>query len=162
MRHGRAEPGRDKPDRKRELTDRGKRDIERVGVRLHDEGWLPDAVVASPATRAHITAETALEAGGRDTAGLTIDARIYEASSTELLEVLADFAEGPARVMMVGHNPGLSKLLGFLSSQQTALDPGMLARLSMPADWAYLHSGCADLLDLVDPRTLPTDAPLPG
>ena len=162
MRHGRAEAGRAGSDLKRELTDPGKRDVQRVGVLLQARGWLPDAVVASPATRAHVTAEKTLKAGGRGTAGLTIDARIYDASSRDLAEVLAGFAHEPARVLLVGHNPGVSDLLHTLSGRRTPLAAGMLAHVAMPADWTSLPSACAELLDVIDPGTLPEGFPFPA
>ncbi len=162
LRHGQAESGSDVVDLARELTDPGKRDIQRIGVYLHAHDGVPDAVIASPAVRAHTTAEKTLKSGGRGTEALTIDPRIYEASAATLRQVLTGFAKAPARVMLVGHNPGLSDLVTLLTKQSTVLAPGMLARLAMPADWTALHGGCAQLSDLVDPQTLPRDFPFPS
>ncbi len=146
----------------RELTDPGKRDIQRIGVHLQAKGWLPDVAVASPATRTQVTAEKALKAGGRGADGLATDRRIYDASLHTLLQVLAGFAEGPGRVMLVGHNPGLSELATFLCKRPSTLSPGMLVRLAMPAEWTALGRGCAQRLDLVEPDTLPRDFPFPA
>ncbi|MEM6293138.1 MAG: NUDIX domain-containing protein [Myxococcota bacterium] len=162
LRHGRAEPGSLGADRVRPLTDAGKRDIQRVGVLLQARGWLPDATIASPAVRTHVTAEKSLKAGGRGVGSLTTDARIYDASLSSLLRVLATAPVTLRRVMLVGHNPGLSTLLGYLSDQPAAMQPGMLARVCMPLDWTALPRGGASLLDIVDPETLPRDFGFPG
>ena len=161
LRHGRAEDGYGE-DRVRALTDSGKRDIQRVGVHLQARGWLPDATVCSPATRTHVTAEKTLKAGGRGIASLTVDPRIYEASTTALLSLLADFAHGPSRVLLVGHNPGLSDVVTFLTKRSTIMKPGMLVRMQMPDEWTTLCSGAGTVLDVVDPAALPRDFPFPG
>ncbi len=162
LRHGRAETGRLGDDRARALTDAGKRDIQRIGVYLHTHDWLPDVAIASPATRTHVTAEKTLKAGGRGIASLSTDERIYDAPLRALLRVLASPAASAQRVMLVGHNPGLSELLGYLCDQSAAMRPGMLARISMPEDWATLPRGSATLLDIVDPEALPRDFVFPG
>ena len=162
LRHGQAESPYGKADLERELTDPGKRDIQRVGVHLQGRQWLPDATVVSPATRTMITAEKTLKAGGRGIAALTVDPRIYEASAATLRHVLHDFAKAPPRVMLVGHNPGVSELVAFLSGRRIPMAPGMLARVALPSDWTALHRGCGTLLDLVDPQTLPREFPFPG
>lgn len=160
LRHGRAESGYE-DDRARPLTDPGKRDIQRVGVHLESQGWLPDATVTSPATRTHVSAEKALKAGGRGIASLTVDPRIYEASATTLTNVLATFPREPSRVLLVGHNPGLSDLVTMLTKRSTILAPGMLARLRMPGDWTSLRAGSATLMSAVDPEALPREFPFP-
>lgn len=161
LRHGEAEAGYG-DDRARALTDPGKRDIQRIGVHMQTHGWLPDATVASPATRTHVTAEKTLKAGGRGIASLTVNPRIYAASTTALTKIIEGFPREPSRVLLVGHNPGLSDLATVLTKRSTVMAPGMLARLSMPDDWSTLRSGSATLLDVVDPNALPRDFPFPG
>lgn len=160
LRHGMAEGGTG-DDWTRPLTDPGKRDIQRIGVHLQAHAWLPDATVCSPATRTHVTAEKTLKAGGRGIAALTVEPRIYAATATTLMEVLGDFGQGPGRVLLVGHNPGISDVLTWLTKRSTILAPGMLARLQMPTDWTALRSGAATGLNLVDPSALPRDFPFP-
>lgn len=162
LRHGRAESGGGLRDMERELTDPGKRDIQRVGVKLQAEGWLPDTTVASPATRAAITAEKALKAGGRGTADLRVDDRIYDASTGELLDVIEAYGAAPARLMLVGHNPGLSDLVSYLAGTSARLSPGMLVRLTMPDSWLELRPASAEIADTIDPASLPKLFPFPG
>lgn len=161
LRHGKADSGSGMTDFERPLKDKGKRDIQRIGVWLQEREALPDTTVASPAERALVTAQKSLKAAGMSTDALSKDKRIYEASRNTLLDIVANFSDNPGRVMLVGHNPGLSSLVGYLAGPFMGLAPGMLARLAMPADWRNLDGGCARLLDLVDPSTLPRKFPFP-
>lgn len=161
LRHGKAALGNGLKDFDRPLKDKGKRDIQRIGVWLQGNDVLPDATVASPAERALVTAQKSLKAAGTDTNSLTRDERIYEAGRKDLLDVVGGFIDGPGRVMVVGHNPGLEGLVAYLARERAHLAPGMLARLSMPDDWGGLEEGCARLLDLVDPSGLPRKFPFP-
>lgn len=161
LRHGTAEAGGG-DDRTRALTDPGKRDVQRMGVHLAANDWLPDTAVASPATRTHVSAEKALKAAGLGVASLGLEPGIYGASTTALMGVLASFGEAPHRVLMVGHNPGISDLATVLTGRPVMFAPGMLARLRMPEDWTVLRPGTASLLAHVDPRMLPRDFPFPS
>ena len=71
--------------------------------------------------------------------------------------------------MLVGHNPGLEELLVWLASETVSvpedgklLPTGTLARLQMPADWGALTAGCARLVSITRPATLPEKFPYPA
>lgn len=153
-RHGRAERSVG-DDRERRLTSGGKRDVQRLGAHLRAQGWLPGATLASPAMRARVTAETMLEAAGLTCGELQIEPRIYEASCGELLAVLGGVDAGADRVLVVGHNPAIERAASFLAGASTSFEPGMLARLIMPADWSVLDPGCGTLAGVVRASELP-------
>ena len=164
LRHGKAEVQGAVPDHRRELKDKGKRQAQRIGVWLLRNRAVPDAIVASPAERALVTAEKAIKAGGRGTGTIRTDDRLYSGDDRSVSSLLAEFGTAPGRVMLVGHNPGHSHLVARLAPQLTqgfSLKPGMLARLAMPDDWSALPSGCATLMDCVDPADLPEMFPFP-
>ncbi len=87
-----------------------------MGRWLVEENLSPDHVVCSPAARARETAELFLQAAGWD-GDVCEDERIYEASRARLLEVLADCPANANRVLLIGHNPGLTSLVVFLGLQ---------------------------------------------
>ncbi len=162
LRHGKADAWTGGKDFDRPLTNGGKRDVQRVGVWLQGRDALPDATVTSPAERAQTTAEKCLKAGGGNTNGMTTDGRVYEASRDTLLDVLAGFPDGPGRLMLVGHNPGVEALASHLSGIPAGMAPGFLVRLEMPDDWSDLKRNAATLMEIVNPDDLPIQFPYPA
>jgi len=169
LRHGKSDWSVGVDDYYRPLKDRGKRGAQRVGVWLAQQKMVPDVIVSSPAERALVTAEKACKAMGNGDQGIIRDERVYEAGLTDLLKVLADCPPDAGRVMLVGHNPGLEELLEWLVIDRVVLPEdgkllptATLARLQMPADWRTLIAGCAQLVSITRPGTLPKKFPFPG
>ncbi len=169
LRHGKSDWSTGLDDFHRPLKDRGKRAAQRVGVWLAQQKTIPDLIITSPAERALVTAQKVCKAMGYSDAGIVQDERIYAAGLDELLAVLADCPQDTSRVMLVGHNPGLEDLLVWLANEDIPLsDDGKLmptatlARLQMQADWRTLIAGCARLVSLTHPATLPEKFPYPS
>lgn len=168
LRHGNARKG-DGDDLLRELKDKGKRGAQRIGVWLAGEGLIPDWVVSSPAVRALETARKTCKAMGLTAADVRQDERIYQAKLKQLLQVLADCPTDARRVLLVGHNPGLERLLERMVSRWPisaeavkGISGGTLVRLELPDDWQRLEPGCATLLQLTRPASLPERFPYDG
>ncbi len=105
VRHAEAAPG--SPDELRSLTPEGRGHARALGLRLRDEGFAPDAVVASPLLRARETAE-ALGFGEPE-----IDERLAPgATPFEVREAAAGRGE---TVVVVGHQPDCSKAVAALA-----------------------------------------------
>ena len=148
-------------DYERPLNGRGKREAPRVGDWLRGAGLRPTRVISSPARRARQTAAAVCKALGVPRDSITWDPAIYEASRAALLGVLARCPPQAARVLLVGHNPGLEDLLEYLCGEPPPLTEdgkllttAALARLAMPADWQGPLAGAAALLTLVRPGDL--------
>jgi len=162
LRHGKSDWRQAGADFARPLKPRGERNATQVGAWLATHGLLPDIIVSSPATRALATARRVRAAGGREDLPLRTDDRIYAAELADLLAVLATLPARPARVLLVGHNPGLEELLVYLAGPDAEtpadgklLPTATLARLAMPERWQELVPGSAGLLDLIRPAELP-------
>ena len=169
LRHGKSDWSTGQDDFHRPIKDRGKRGAQRQGVWLAQQGLEPDYAVTSPAERALVTAQKTLKAMGGHDGKLQKDGRIYAASLRDLLSVLADCPADAGRVLLVGHNPGLEQLLEFLAGPDLSLPEdgklmptAALARLRMPDDWSRLNRGCASLLSLIRPGSLPEKFPFPS
>ncbi len=169
MRHGKADPEFDGEDFRRPLTDRGKRAAQRIGAWLARERLAPDHVVASPAARARVTAEKACKVMGIGAQQVHTDERLYLADEITLKAVLAEVPSNARRVMLVGHNPGLERLLVDLSATQLQrnhkgrlLPTATLARLQLADGWRDLAAGSASVLNLQYPADLPEKFPFPG
>ena len=146
LRHAHAESaaaGQDDIDRP--LSRQGLAEAEAAGRWLKEHGHLPDRIICSPARRARETLEQVLEALGY--VEQRQDMRIYEATPGTLMQV-ADEHREHARVMLVGHNPGLEQMAALLTSGQSGEFRGMpaggVALLQMSAD-APLEPGVAKL-----------------
>ena len=149
-------------DYERPLAKRGKKDARRMGQWMHQEGLRPDYVVSSPAVRARETVYGVCKELGIHNDDVQFDRRIYEADAATLLAVLADCPQGPNTTLLVGHNPGLADLLTWFWGEKTTmpedgklLPTATLARLRMPKDWTRLERGCARMVVLTRPRSLP-------
>ncbi|HXP00324.1 MAG TPA: histidine phosphatase family protein [Luteibacter sp.] len=128
LRHAEAEPGKDgKDDRERKLTEHGKHEARAAGEWLASHGIKYDRILCSPAER---TKETAALALGQ--VEPTYEPQIYDATPGDLFDVI-DQNKDAERVVLVGHNPGIEQLVGFLvegrSDECRGMPPGGMARL---------------------------------
>jgi phosphohistidine phosphatase len=169
LRHGKSDWGVSSDDFHRPLQLQGKRSAQRAGSWLMRRGLVPDHVVSSPAERASATAAKACKVMAISTRAIHLDERVYEADLEGLRGVLADCPRQARRVLLVGHNPGLEKLLAFLlpgkippAKDGKILPTATLARLDMPDDWSRLTAGCAGLAGIPRPAALPRKFPYPA
>lgn len=162
LRHGKSDwDSGAKNDFKRPLAKRGKRDAPRVGEWLYREGLVPTYVVSSPAERARQTAHKVCKNLDHKYKDVVWDSDIYDADVDALIRVLGRVPASAPLVLLVGHNPGLEDLIGYLAGGDfDAPDDGKLlttaatARLEMPDDWSQLDRGCAVLLSITKPKEL--------
>ncbi len=98
----------------RPLNKRGKEDAPKMGEHLASVGVRPDLIVASPAKRAKKTAKAVARALGYDEERIVWKESIYEASPQTLLYLICALPQEAKRVMLVGHNPGLTMLANLL------------------------------------------------
>jgi len=158
LRHGKAQEDAPKGggDHARELKPRGRRAARAVGRLFARREDAPEVALSSDAARARTTAELALEAGGF-ACELVLERAIYEASATRLLALVQNAPKKAARVLLVGHQPGLGGLLGLLTGHEPDLPAGALARLEFAGAWSELATGGAVLTLLVPPDVLAAD-----
>jgi phosphohistidine phosphatase len=103
----------------RPLNRRGERDAPRMARWLRANRFIPQQIISSPAVRARETTELAVRELEVDEAMVRWDRRIYEAELDDLLAVLSDHDAKVAMQMLVGHNPGLERLAGYLARADT-------------------------------------------
>lgn len=141
LRHAKSSWKRpDLDDHDRPLNARGRRDAPRMGALLRRRGLTPDLVVSSTAVRARTTAEQVAEESGYG-GQVTLDRRLYLAAPEALVDVVGSLGGGAARVLVVGHNPGLEDLLARLTGAAEALPTAALAQVALPiAAWRELRA----------------------
>ena len=102
------------PDHDRPLAGRGRRDAPRMGERLARRGLEPDLLLTSSAKRARETAEL-VKAQLNDAApALRVEPKIYLATPGELLAVIASVEDAVDSLVVIGHNPGFTRLANLL------------------------------------------------
>ncbi len=122
-------------DKERTITATGLLDAKDTGKFLKERFIIPDLIVASSAVRAIATAQIVAETATYKTGDILIKDELYNADVNALLQTISTFDDNAKRVMIVGHNPGLS----FLSSQ---LLKGLSINLS-PCELVIFNLGIA-------------------
>lgn len=120
-------------DQQRALSERGEQEAQAAGRWLAAHGARPGRVLCSPARRTEETARLAL-ATMRDVPLPELAPEIYDASPGELLALLDQYGD-TGTVMLVGHNPGIERLVALLvegrSDEFRGMPPGALAVLHL-------------------------------
>ena len=147
LRHAHAESaGAGEDDAGRPLSDTGRAEARAAGVWMREHGIHPDRVLCSPSTR---TRETWNHVDVELGSGLAaqFEPSIYDATPGALI-ALADANRDAARLVLVGHNPGLEQLLALMHSGQSGdyrgMPPGAVAVLGLAVD-AAIEPGIARL-----------------
>jgi phosphohistidine phosphatase len=118
MRH--AKSGWDDPamaDFDRTLAERGRKDAPEMGKRLLAAGFVPQLILSSTAKRARKTADLVAEQIQYDPKKIEFESDIYEADISDLIHVIRNLGDEHTRVMLVGHNPAFTGLVGYLSDK---------------------------------------------
>lgn len=145
----------------RPLNRRGRKAARRIGEEMRRLGLAFDAVVASPASRVKETLEE-VEQGYGGPLGAAYEQRLYLASLETLIEIVRGADDGAARLLLVGHNPGMESLAMALTSGTGLRDEiavkyptGTLAEIAFPVSrWAEVAAGTGRIARLIRPRDL--------
>ena len=135
-------------DEVRPLTEKGRRQSERVGRLFAAAGYVPDMLLTSPLVRARETAEIV-----GDVLGVRVreEPRLGEPMDLATLDAVLDDAGNPRRVLIVGHDPDFSELASELVGAPIPMRKGTLARIDVDRP---LEPGSGDLRWLVPPDLL--------
>ncbi|MCB9134994.1 MAG: histidine phosphatase family protein [Anaerolineales bacterium] len=126
-------------DHDRPLNKRGKTDAPRMGELLREHGQTPDLILSSTALRARQTAELVAEACEYLGEILTVR-EMYLAEPEEYLEAIQLYAREEAKVMIVGHNPGIEDLAARLTDQAISMTTANVVHIRLPIDnWGTLR-----------------------
>jgi phosphohistidine phosphatase len=138
VRHAHAEKhDGDVEDFERRLDKRGRREAEQMADLAHALGLRPDHVVSSPAVRAISTAKEFARSLGYPLQRIRHDDRIYLAERNTLATILRSAPATTRHVLLVGHNPGVSRLVAWLTGDDDGGD------LPMSTAGSSRRCGCA-------------------
>jgi phosphohistidine phosphatase len=156
LRHAEAEPHGTRSDADRRLTPRGARQARAAGIALQRLGAEFDAVLFSPKVRARETAELAAADWGKQQRG-RLRSHTPLAGGFDAHQALDALSAMPpdGRLLLVGHEPDLSRLAGELTGGLVDLKKGGLAVLR-------LEGAGGELAVLMRPRELALIAGVPA
>jgi phosphohistidine phosphatase len=127
----------------RPLNKRGKHDTPLMGKLMHQKGFFPQEIISSPAERALSTANLFCNEIEFPHKKLKINHNLYAASSSEMLTVIKSLSENIESVLLIGHNPGLTDLVNYLSESQVENVPtcGIVELFSKKKSWQEIEFG---------------------
>jgi phosphohistidine phosphatase len=148
-RHAHAEPERtDGSDFERRLDPRGLLEAPRMARELAARGTTLHRIIASPAARTLATARAFAEVLDVATEDLVTDPRIYSGDVATLESIVRAIDPAVTSVLLVGHNPTVSRLVGRLIGESDFDDvvPATVCVLEAPIeDWRDAAPGLFDL-----------------
>jgi len=154
VRHAKAEPlipGH--ADRLRPLSAKGRMDAERAGVLLAPQ--FPLATAVSSATRTAETAEAFARAAGCPFDTFDLRAEGYLADARRWWDWIETFDDSLPRGLVVGHNPGVSELVEWLTGMRWSLPTCGIVEVELPdRPWLQLAAGSGKVRAVVTPTSL--------
>ena len=152
IRHAKATHESGYVDFERPLTDKGFEQAELMATRLQAESIQPQTLVASPSLRTLSTANVFSQILGLQPA--ITHKEIYDASENALLKVIYELPDNKDFIALVGHNPGISQVLYYLSGAIKEVPPCAVALIEFDADsWAELYEGAGKLTHYDTPKS---------
>ena len=140
-------------DHERPVAKRGIKAAKQMGRLLADSGKLPDSIICSTALRARQTLELATRAGNWDS-NIQYSDDLYEASARTMIMLMQQISQPVNTVMLVGHEPTWSHLVGLLIGGGNIRFPtAAMARIDFYFnDWRSLGPATGQLRWLLQPR----------
>lgn len=130
------------PDFERELTPAGQQQARSTGKWMREKFSKLDALVASPAVRANATARIIAGRLYFDEAEIAYNPDLYNARETQLIKSLGELPNNVKQVLLVAHNPGITRLARELTQQHHLgyLDPAKAVAIALNLEsWQDIH-----------------------
>jgi phosphohistidine phosphatase len=162
LRHAKSSWDEPLDDFDRPLNARGRKAAAMVGEELKRRGARFDGVIASPAERVRQTLDQ-LGKGYGAPLDVHFDPRIYLASEDTLLDLIRGIPDDVGSALIVGHNPGLHRLVLLLTRDEGPLRHRIAGNLPTAAvagvelsakQWSEVEPGSGTLSELILPRDL--------
>lgn len=152
IRHAKATHESGFEDFERPLTPSGILDAGRMAERLKANNIVPKLLVSSPALRTMSTANIFSQHFPVPKAQKV--KAIYEASESTLLQVINEFPDDKDFIGLVGHNPGLTQILYYLTGSLQAMDTSGTALIHFDCNnWAEVSGDTGKLISYDSPKS---------
>ncbi|WP_299759663.1 histidine phosphatase family protein [uncultured Pontibacter sp.] len=138
------------PDFERELTQEGQQQARNTGKWLREKFSKLDAILASPATRANATARIVASKVYFEEEQISYNPDIYIARETQLIKSLGELPDQVKVVLLVAHNPGITRLARELTGEYSLgyMEPAQVMAVALELEqWQDIHAASGCLLD---------------
>lgn len=146
MRHANAKwKDREVADFERPLNRRGHGEAEAMARRLVEMEIKPDLILTSSAMRTKQTAETVARELGIPARQIRTDESLYLARAKDILKVINATGPRVPHLMVVGHNPGISRLVHELGGclDEEDMNTGSVCSMKFDARvWSEVAADC--------------------
>jgi phosphohistidine phosphatase len=147
MRHANAKwKDREVADFERPLNRRGNSEAEAMGRRLAELNLIPDLILTSAATRTRQTADIVAKELKVSVRHVRSDESLYLAKAKDILAAIHGTGPRVPHLLVVGHNPGISKLADQLGATYDDEEFPTGALCSLTIDTRSWSSVAKDLL----------------
>ncbi len=158
VRHAQAGFSRDPAagDHERVLTEEGEEEALAMAEYLGAKSFAPDLVWTSTARRALATAHSFAQVMEWPASTLNAREDLYLPEPFDLLQSVRSCDEAVRHLVVVGHNPGLEALWGWLCGVKAPSLPTcgvVLIRLTVET-WREVDQGRGEVMDFLSPRIL--------
>ncbi|MEO3406558.1 histidine phosphatase family protein [Mucilaginibacter sp. CAU 1740] len=151
IRHAKATHESGYADFDRPLKPSGMQDAALMATLLRGQSEIPEIVVTSPALRTLTTAE--IFANQFKVPAPLTDKRIYEASENTWVKVVNELPVDHDFIAVVGHNPGISHILYYLTGQVKDMPTGAVAIITFEnEDWQSISEEDGKLAHFDSPK----------
>lgn len=144
IRHAKSDtPDFIRRDVERCLSEKGYGDAEAAAHWLKHHSLDADLMVSSPAIRAYTTAMIFSRVFDHPIDQIRLHTSIYAASALQLFYVMKELPDSSRRVLLFGHNPGLTDFVNLLCGAVCdGLQTSGIAIISLPSTpWAGISYG---------------------
>jgi phosphohistidine phosphatase len=151
LRHAKSAWPKGMDDADRPLSGRGERNALVAGQWLREHVPGIEAVVCSPALRTLLTWR--LVSGELDVRpAFRLEPRIYAATVRDLITVVRGLPADATTALLVGHNPGLSEVVGAITDTEFEFRTAAIAVLRAEGAWTDAAPRWATLERTATPR----------
>jgi phosphohistidine phosphatase len=153
LRHAKSEWQGGESDHERTINEHGRRCAALIGAHVTQADLVPELALCSSAIRARSTLDLAIEAGDWSTTVDETDA-LYDATVSGVMAVIAE-APGVTTLMVVGHEPTWSKMVGVLTGDTVPMKTATLVVLELDRDsWTEIEPNSCRVISVTHAHQL--------
>lgn len=168
LRHAKSDRPAGLEDFQRPINARGRKAAPKMAEAMRERGFVPDAVLVSPAQRTRETWQLVAPQLGLDAGDAQFIDKLYLASAKQIFDLLRQLEPVVKCPLFIGHNPGIEDIAARLASEeQSPQGSAALAQLRRKYPtcaltvidfaidkWSDLQLGTGAMVDFLSPASL--------